>query len=763
MNCKMTKKMSASNALLALALATISGPTLSAEYWLKTGTLNVTMPDTVSVPMWGFALCDAGSFAVCAAPTVPGPALVVPVGDTTGLIVHVQNTLSEPVSLVINGQITTMTPVWTDGTSGPRTSPAQRVRSFTQEAAASGGEAVYTWPAVKPGTYLYQSGTHPQVQVQMGLYGAMTSDTAAVTTTTPAEAYVGVPYASAVTMLLSEIDPALHTAVANSTYGTPAGPTSTLNYDPKYYLINGQAFAGSQVPLASPKAGERTLVRFLNAGLRTRVPMISSGYLRLIAEDGNPYPWAGNPRSQYTVMLPAAKTIDAIFVGQTPSGADTKYVISDRRMGLNNAANLDGGMMAYLNAVKVGSPPVITAPAAGSTFNVREGALFNAQVLASDPDLDPLSYSLDTFPFGMSIDSTGLISWIPGSTQIGSSTETIRVTDTTGLFVNSSFNVVVQENHPPVANPDTYTLAQVSPGSTANTATLTIPAAGVLINDTDLDADPLSAVNFSGASTGTVVGNANGSFSFSPAPGFLGAATFTYQASDGLKTSPPATVTVNVTDTAPVAVADTYTMMVNQGGKNDSLKVNAPGVLINDTDPDAGTILSAVNFTALTGMAGSTLHSNSSGKFDFQPPAGAVGTASFTYRASDGLLSSASPATVTITVLANRAPVTVADTATAAKRTSNTYTNVLIPVLANDSDPDTGIDSTNTINPATVTISTGTNHGGTVTVVTSGANTGKISYRPALNYVGTETFSYRVSDTRNLQSVAAQVTVTVGP
>ena len=47
------------------------------------------------------------------------------------------------------------------------------MRSFDAETAA-GGSGSYTWTGVKEGTYLYHSGTHPQVQVQMGLYGALT-------------------------------------------------------------------------------------------------------------------------------------------------------------------------------------------------------------------------------------------------------------------------------------------------------------------------------------------------------------------------------------------------------------------------------------------------------------------------------------------------------------------------------------------------------------------------------------------------------------
>jgi len=51
------------------------------------------------------------------------------------------------------------------------------------------------------------------------------------------------------------------------------------------------------------------------------VPVINGMTMRLVAEDGNPYPWPANPREQYSVMLPAAKTIDAVVVGQVgPAG-----------------------------------------------------------------------------------------------------------------------------------------------------------------------------------------------------------------------------------------------------------------------------------------------------------------------------------------------------------------------------------------------------------------------------------------------------------
>jgi hypothetical protein len=103
--------------------------------------------------------------------------------------------------------------------------------------------------------------------------------------------------------------------------------------------------------------------------------------------------------------------------------------------------------------------------------------------------------------------------------------------------------------------------------------------------------------------------------------------------------------------------------------------------------------------------------------------------------------------------------VTVADTFSAPRRTGATYTAVVLTVLANDYDPDTALDPTNTIDPATVVIpaSGQPNKGGSATVNPDGT----ISYIPARNFRGTETFTYRVRDTRNDLSPAATVRVNV--
>jgi hypothetical protein len=82
----------------------------------------------------------------------------------------------------------------------------------------------------------------------------------------------------------------------------------------------------------------------LNVGLQTRSPVLQGHYMRLMAEDGNPYPYA---REQYSVFLPALKTVDAVI---TPATAAT-YPLYDRRLGTTNpgaSGSTAGGMLAYL-------------------------------------------------------------------------------------------------------------------------------------------------------------------------------------------------------------------------------------------------------------------------------------------------------------------------------------------------------------------------------------------------------------------------------
>jgi hypothetical protein len=93
-------------------------------------------------------------------------------------------------------------------------------------------------------------------------------------------------------------------------------------------------------------------------------------------------------------------------------------------------------------------------------------------------------------------------------------------------------------NQPPVALADSF--------STSQSVTLSVAAPGVLANDIDPDFDLLSAVPVSSPANGGLTLAADGSFSYTPNAGFVGADTFTYRATDGTAPSEPALVTINV-------------------------------------------------------------------------------------------------------------------------------------------------------------------------------------------------------------------------
>ena len=76
--------------------------------------------------------------------------------------------------------------------------------------------------------------------------------------------------------------------------------------------------------------------------------------------------------------------------------------------------------------------------------------------------------------------------------------------------------------------------------------TLNVAPPGVLVNDTAGIGTNLTAVLVNGPANGTLNLNADGSFSYTPAAGFVGTDSFTYQANDGVTNSSTATVTLSV-------------------------------------------------------------------------------------------------------------------------------------------------------------------------------------------------------------------------
>ena len=131
---------------------------------------------------------------------------------------------------------------------------------------------------------------------------------------------------------------------------------------------------------------------------------------------------------------------------------------------------------------------------------------------------------------------------------------------------------------------------------------------------------------------------------------FAGSDSFTYTVTDDLgATSNDGAVTITVTDTAPTAGNDSYTVAVVPpitSNPAQPLQVHAPGVLANDVDPDAASLTAALVNTTAHG----NLNFNADGSFSYAPNPGYAGPDGFTYTATDGINSS-NVATVSINVV----------------------------------------------------------------------------------------------------------------
>jgi len=517
---------------------------------LSTGTSPLT------VPMWGFVSCDA-TFATCdPVADAPGPQITLNLaaGDTT-LNIYVMNTLPMPVSIVIPGLGSAGNPVMMNDGLG-----RQRVQSFTHEALPGAtSPMLYSWSNLRAGTYLYQSGTYPSIQVPMGLYGAL------VINPDP----VDPGYSSDAVLFFSEVDPLQNLRVADaadaglspttactSLASYAASPITdypcTIDYNPLYLLLNGKLT--EEQAIGDP--GNVARLRFLNAGLRPHTPSIVGLEMDLIAEDGNNYP--GLPRQQNTVLLPPGKTIDALV---SMPNADITIALFDRMRPFSNDSVTVGDSLFNLQ-VGTGSVPVTppTVYAVDDAYAVVEDTQLVGAISVLDNDVG-LAGAVVTLLQGTSngslvLNSNGEFDYTPNANFSGSDGFTYNAAingDTYPAFValNVSF-----ENDSPVAAADGPYVNNIGPS-------IDIKAPGVLANDSDPDGDALTAT-IDGAAPAGLTLNSDGSLQYT---GTSSSVSFAYRATDihgvssdpvnvSLKIMPVSNIALTVQDPDGVVLSD---------------------------------------------------------------------------------------------------------------------------------------------------------------------------------------------------------------
>jgi VCBS repeat-containing protein len=340
---------------------------------------------------------------------------------------------------------------------------------------------------------------------------------------------------------------------------------------------------------------------------------------------------------------------------------------------------------------------------------------------------------------------SGKLTFNPGETvkiiTVGVHADTVDAPDKV-FFVNltspvnatvapaQGIGIILNDDGPMVAD-DFYSTTENTP--------LNVAAPGVLGNDTNVAGLAMTAELASDVSHGTLVLNADGSFSYTPDANFIGTDTFQYQAFDKTADSQVATVTITVqyVNQAPVAYPDSFGT-----APDTALDVSAPGVLANDFDPENDPLGAALVSNPTHGAV--TL--NADGSLHYEPASSFTGIDSFTYLAFDGEADSA-PATVRIYVDAtNHVPVANPDNYSTGL---NSPLNIAAPgVLANDTDADH--------NPLRALLYASVAHG-SLSLNTNGA----FLYTPANGYAGFDHFPYRAADGTATSSVAI-VTIAVG-
>ena len=356
------------------AVPGITGPTFnltaSADY--------NSQPDGNLIYSWGYGCTNSpagfspsasgsGPGPNCPLMQMPGPTLIVNEGDTVA--VTLTNSLPPAAgntSIIFSGfQVCTST-LNPDGTCSG--APTGVPGKLTQEA-ANGGTVTYSFVAGKPGTYAYYSGTQPELQIEMGLTGALVvlPDPAKAAAAGVPNTCVKGPYSGAASAYdhpatcydreylfqFSEMNSQIHDQVKAQVDACPSAPcpmiTATMEpYRPNYFLVNGRSMpddmdtsysaAYSHQPYnGNPHMhpGELVLMRVVGQGHWQHPFHFHGNHARVLARDGNLIVSQSDATKLagpllFTIPTVSGQSVDAIF---TWTGKGLNWDVYNHRAG----------------------------------------------------------------------------------------------------------------------------------------------------------------------------------------------------------------------------------------------------------------------------------------------------------------------------------------------------------------------------------------------------------------------------------------------
>ena len=339
-----TFKMQLFLALVLAVMLSLALPALAAVPGITGPTFNLTaqpaylnQPDGNAVYSWGYG-CSGNPTGFAPSPggvglagqncltmQVPGPTLIVTEGQT--VTVNLLNGLPAPA-----GNTSILFAGFNVSTSCAATTPVGTQGLLTCEA-VPGGSVTYTFTASAPGTHPYYSGTQGDLQIEMGLYGAVVVLPATIPANCNsgyhalnllAEAHTGEAdfrlahaaydhpgscYDREYLFQWAEMDTRIHhqadtqiQALAGCTAGIPGCSLNvqTEPYHPAYFLINGRSMPDVMDPNYAPDyphqpynanphmhPGELVLIRTIGQGRWQHPFHEHANHVRILGRDGN--------------------------------------------------------------------------------------------------------------------------------------------------------------------------------------------------------------------------------------------------------------------------------------------------------------------------------------------------------------------------------------------------------------------------------------------------------------------------------------------
>ena len=281
----------------------------------------ISTPDGNSVLVWGFAEGDG---------TVqyPGPTLIANQGET--IQVDLSSAIGVPVSIVFPGQ----TGVTAAEVTAPTAAGLLALEAGPPASGAPGGTVRYSFVAQHPGTYLYQSGTRTELQVEMGLVGALIVRPADFMQhhdmMRTAYGHMDSQYDVEYLFLVTEMDLRVHRLIEQGL----TAQVDTTDFFPVNWFFNGRCAPDTMLepfvswlptqpyncmPMVHP--GKRMLLRVIGAGRDSHPFHFHGNHARVFARDGrllssnpaDPMVGADLGNEVFTIQTVPGQTVDAIW------------------------------------------------------------------------------------------------------------------------------------------------------------------------------------------------------------------------------------------------------------------------------------------------------------------------------------------------------------------------------------------------------------------------------------------------------------------